>query len=136
MTLEQLEHELPNGLHDAKIRSFTRDLENDTLVMTLNVLVGLPGDPPETRDAYRAATITFSGVKLFVVESPDASSAFLAPGDVSFSVERSEPGTFSPEIEKRLANLAEMYSFFILDWLSSIHIAASSMSFAWSPEVT
>jgi hypothetical protein len=104
--------------------------------MNLNVLVGLPGDPPEARDAYRAATITFSGVKLFVVESPDASSAFLSPGDVSFSMERSELGTFSPEIEKRLANISERYSFFILDWLSSIHIAASSMSFAWNPEVT
>jgi hypothetical protein len=132
MTLEQLEQELPNGLHDAQIISIKRNFENESLILDVHILVGLPDNPPETRSEYRKAVISFTGVKLFIVESPDAASAFSAPGGVWFSAGRSAPGTFSPEIERKLASCKETYSFFILDWESNIHIAATDMSFAWS----
>lgn len=132
MTLEQLEQLLPNGLHDAKIASFARDLENETLALRVSVLVGLPDDPPELQDRYRDAVITFSGVRLFVVECPDASSAFLAPGGVFFSIARSEPGTFSREIEDRLPSGTNYYSLYVLDWESSIHLAATELAFEWA----
>ncbi|MGB8031929.1 MAG: hypothetical protein WCF30_19930 [Terracidiphilus sp.] len=136
MTLEQLEQELPNGLHDAQILSIKRSFEEESLILEVRILVGLPDNPPETRSEYRKAVITFTGVKLFIVESPDASSAFLAPGGVWFSAGRSEPGTFSPELEEKLGFSADSYSLFILDWQSSIHIAASDVSFAWNPDST
>ena len=132
MTLEQLEQELPNGLHDAQIISIKRNFENESLILDVRILVGSPDAPPETQSEYRNAAISFTGVKLFTVESPDASSAFSAPGGVWFSAGRSKSGTFSPEIEKELAGCKETYSFFILDWESSIHIAATDMTFAWS----
>jgi hypothetical protein len=131
MTLEQLEEELPNGLHDAQIRSITRDFENGKIILEVRILVGLPDDPLEHRDEYRNGSITFTGVELFVIESPEASSAFLAPGAVSFSVARSEVELFPRDIVKKLAQGINMYSFFVLDWHSSIHIAASDMRFGW-----
>jgi len=136
MTFEQLAQELPNGLHDAQLLSIKRSFEDESLILAVRVLVGLPDNPRETRSEYRNAAITYTGVKLFVIENPDASSAFLAPGGLSFSAGRSEPGTFSPEIEQKLTNSTETYSFFILDWLSRIHIAASGISFAWDSELT
>jgi len=132
MTLEQLERELPNGLHDAQIVSIERGFEGETLILNVLILAGLPDDPSETRNEYRRAAITFTGVKLFIIESPDASSAFLAPGGVWFSASRSNPGTFSPEIERRLSGCKEAYSFFILDWASNMHVAATDIGFAWS----
>jgi hypothetical protein len=131
MTLEQLEEELPNGLHDAQIRSIARNFENGTLTLEVRILIGLPDDSPEKRDEYRNGSITFTGVELFVIESPEASSAFLAPGSVSFSVSRSEVDLFPVDIVGKLMQGTDMYSLFILDWHSHIHIAASDMSFGW-----
>lgn len=131
MTLEQLEEELPNGLHDAAISSITRNFESGNLTLELSILTGLPDDPPERRNERRNGFITFTGVELFVIESPEASSAFLAPGSVSFSVSRSEPGLFPDDIVSKLTRGVDMYSFFVLDWHSSIHIAASDMHFGW-----
>ncbi len=131
MTLEQIEQSLPNGLHDATLSSFARDLEKKALVIRVSVLMGLPNDPPESRERYRDAIITFSGVKLLVAECPDASSAFLAPGAVTFYAERSKPGTFPPELEERLADGTGFYSLYVLDWESSIHLAADEVEFEW-----
>ena len=132
MTLEQLEQSLPNGMHDAKICSFTCDLEKETLVLKVGVLVGLPEDPPELQDCYRDGVITFSGVKLFVVECPQASSAFPSSGGKFFIIDRSEPGKFSREIEDRLSPETNYYSLYVLDWDSSIHLAATEIAFEWA----
>lgn len=131
MTLEQLEQSLPNGLHDAKMCSFACDLENETVAVKVGVLVGLPEDPPELRDRYRDAIIKFNGAKLFVVERPEASSAFSASGGVSFSIARSEPHAFSREIKQRLSTETNYYSLYVLDWESSIHLAAIEITFEW-----
>ena len=131
MTLEQLEEELPNGLHDAQIRAITRNFENGTLTLGVRILIGLIDDPPPKRTEYRNGTITFTEVALFVIESPDASSPFLAPGRVSFSVSRSEVDLFPADIMKKLPQGVSMYSFFILDWYSNVHVAASDMRFGW-----
>jgi hypothetical protein len=131
MTFEQLEEELPNGLHDAQIRSFARNFENGTLTVDVRIHIGLREGPPEKREEYRNGFITFTGVELFVIESPDASSAFLAPGSVSFSVSQGELDLLSVDIIKKLTQGIDIYSLFILDWYSNIHIAASDMSFGW-----
>jgi hypothetical protein len=131
MTLEKLEEELPNGLHDAQIRSITRNFENRSLTLEVRILIGLPDDPPGKRDEYRNGCITFTGVELFVVEVPDASSASLWSGSVYFSVSRSDVDTFPVEIVKKLTPRINMYTFFLLHWISNIHVAASDMTFGW-----
>src|SRR5258708_5276620 len=131
MTLEQLEEELPNGLHDAQIRSTNRNFENGTLTFGVRILIGLPDDPPTKRNEYRNGTITFTEVAMFVIESPEASSAFVAPGSVSFSASRSEVDLLPVDIVKKFPQGVSMYSFFILDWYSNVHVAASDMRFGW-----
>jgi hypothetical protein len=131
MTLEQLEEQLPNGLHDAQIKSITRNFENGTLTLDLRILTALYDDPPERRSAYRNASITFIGVKLFVIELPDPSSAFLAPGAVYLVASRTESGSLPAEVVGKLTPADNTYSFFILDWHSNIHVAASDMTFRW-----
>jgi hypothetical protein len=133
LTLEQLEQTLPNGLHDAKLRSLSRDFHSETLTLNVSVLVGLPSDPVTRRDGYRDAFITFTGVKVCAIEAPDVSSAFQTSGSLFFRIDRSEVGAFAPELEASLPKDIHRYSLFILDWLSSIHIAVLDAIFAWTP---
>lgn len=131
MTFEQLEDELPNGLHDAQIRSVTRNFENGTLRLDVRILIGLPEEPAGKRDQYRNGHIMFTGVELLVIEKPDASSAFLAPGSVFFRVDRSEGDLYPADIAGKLTQSSDKYSLFVLDWHSHIHIVASGLSFGW-----
>jgi hypothetical protein len=41
MTFEELDQKLPNGFHDAKIRTITLDFVNRSIVIGMNLLVGV-----------------------------------------------------------------------------------------------
>ena len=132
MTLEQLEDKLPNGLHDAEICSITRDFEKETVTMVVNVLVGLPGDSAEKRDDTRAASITFTDVRLFTIAPPTVLSACGVSGSISFHAERSKTGLLPAEIESDLQQCNDLYSLYVYDWESYIHIATSGIRFEWN----
>jgi hypothetical protein len=65
MTLEDLEHTLPNGLHDARIKSLSHDYECAVVKLNVEILVGLPDDAPPDRFRYRNGEMLFHRV-LFV----------------------------------------------------------------------
>jgi hypothetical protein len=132
MTLEQLEQLLPNGLHDAILHSFARDLVKETFVLKVGILVGLPNDPGELQNRYLDAVITFTGVKLLIVECPAASSAFFTRSSVFFSIAQSDPGVFTPEIVSHLPFETNRYSLYVLDWESCIHLTATEIAFEWA----
>ena len=52
MTLDELDHALPNGFHDAEIFSFELDYVDGIASFHLNLLVGWPDDPEPERGAY------------------------------------------------------------------------------------
>jgi len=62
MKLEELDETLPNGLHDARIKSLTHDYEKATVKLEVEILVGLPDNSPQNRSRYRDAEIVFSRV--------------------------------------------------------------------------
>jgi hypothetical protein len=56
VTLEELDHNLPNGFHDAQIFSFGRDYAAGIAKFHLNLLVGWPNDPaPDVQARPRAS---------------------------------------------------------------------------------
>ena len=134
MTLEQLEESLPNGLHDAQIRRLAMDYEHARLILRVQVLVGLPTQPPPDCERYRDGEIVFEGVQLFSIELPGAGSAFQHPGSVWFSYERTPPGVMPAAVESALRAETQAYSLFVQDWVSWIRIAASDVGFSWSIE--
>lgn len=131
MTLEDLDETLPNGLHDALIKSLTHDYENATVKLAVEILVGLPDDAPADRSRYRDAEIVFSRVLFCSVELPDNERIIGHPGSIWFKFWRREPGVLPEKIEKSLPPDALCYSLYILEWESQIHIAAGDMSFTW-----
>ena len=131
MTLEELEEQLPNGLHDAKIRSITHNYETGTLVVFVEILTGSPNDPPSTRSAYQDALISFSDVFLCHIEQPENERIIGVRGSVWFKYWRTGPGILLPKLSDRFPTDALSYTLYILEWESSIHIVATDVSFSW-----
>lgn len=131
MTLEEIDSSLPEGLHDAQIRSYVRDFETATLTFFVKVVVGLS---PENnrRLQYCDGEIRFQGVQYFMSENPDAESVFRDPGCVWFSFGRADAGAIPDVVDKMLPPELLRYSLFIQEWNSSMNIAAHEVSFTWS----
>jgi hypothetical protein len=131
MTLEDIDQTLPNGFHDATISEITHNYIHATLKFKIEVLVGLPDMPPQDRSRYRQAELLFRGVLFCIIESPDFESAFKHPGKLWFSFSRMEPQTIPEELAKTIPSQALCYSFFVLDWHSSIHVAVADVELSW-----
>ncbi len=134
MTLEILDNTLPQGLHDAQIRSCSRDFETATFTLFVRIVVGLSlGN--ERRLEYRDGKITFHGVQYVVSEPPSAESTFRDAGCVWFEFSRTPLGTISEDLNASLPSDILKYSLFVLEWHSNIHLAALDVSFVWSDQL-
>jgi hypothetical protein len=131
MTLEDLDNTSPEGLHDAQIRAYRRDFELATLTLFVKLVVGV-SEENKHRLQYRDGEIKFHGVQYVVSDFPGVESTFRDVGCVWFSFNRTEPGVIPEAIDNVLSPNILKYSLFILDWHSSIHIAAREISFTWS----
>jgi len=132
MTLEELEEQLPNRLHDARIRSITHNYDTGTLIVCVEILTGLPDDPPSTQVAYRDAVISFLDVCLCHIEQPENERIIGLRGSVWFKYWRTEPGILLPKLSDRFPTDAISYTLYVLEWEASIHIVASGVGFSWS----
>lgn len=131
MTLEEIDNSLPQGLHDAQIWSFVRDMESASLRLLVKVVVGTSqGD--KYRLQYRDGEICFHNVQYFVSEFPEATSTFRDPGCVNFSFDRTEAGVVPSALDGVLSSEILRYSLFVLEWQACINIATRDVSFRWS----
>jgi len=129
MRLKDLEFELPNGLHDAKINAICRSLKTESVDFHLEVLTGLPGDEASRRHEVRDGILRFKGAKIVIIEAPDVEAPFLSAGAVNFVLTEDEAGNIAEELLEKLQSEYHTYTFFIQEWLSSIKIAATDLEF-------
>jgi hypothetical protein len=132
MTIEDLGQTLPNGLHDARIRSLSHDFESAIVKLEVEVLFGLPDDPPPERYRYRNGEILFHQVLFCSVEIPENERIIGHPESIWFVFDRISLGALPENIAKALPPEALCYSLYILEWESQIRIAAGAVSFSWS----
>jgi hypothetical protein len=132
MTLEELAETLPNGLHDARIKSLTHDYQEATVKLEVEILVGMPDDPPPDRFRYRQGNILFRQVLFCAIETPENERILGHPASIWFKFWRMEPGVLPEKIAKSLPQESLCYCLYILEWESQIHIAAGDVSFSWS----
>jgi len=71
MTLKELENTLPNGLHDAEVRSIAVDYVQHKVALDLTVWVGRMEDPPERREAYKEGRIEIFVLLFLMMEHQD-----------------------------------------------------------------
>jgi hypothetical protein len=132
MTLEELEHTLPNGLHDAEVQRIIVDYARRSVTLDLAVWVGDMDDPPERRKAYKKGRIEISGLLFLVMESPDPKYPFMT------SDLRIDGCNQSKKLDEALLRSLPSDSFFrslwVNEWNAFIHIAAKSADMVWMNE--
>jgi len=134
MTFEKLEMELPNGFHDAKIKSISLDYVSRTAKLKMNLLVGVGA--PEDRNAavYRPGTTSVHGLLLFWVEPPDPKYNFLPDGSPLNVDGDSVRNGQNAEVDRLLPSLPQsaiVYRFFLEEWNSFLYLAGDSVEFSW-----
>jgi hypothetical protein len=132
MTLEDLDESLPNGLHDARIKSLMHNYEDAIVKLEVEILVGLPADGLQNRDRYRDGAIVFHGVQFCVVGAPENERILGQAHSIWFTFDRIEPGLLPDKIAASLPPETLAYTLYILDWEAQIHIAGADVSFAWT----
>lgn len=129
MTIEEVLESLPNGLHDAYLRSIDIDYAERTAELQLDIWVGDLSLDGEAREARRPVILKLSGLWYFVVEAPDPKYDFNESKPLWI-----DAGTERPAPEKSSLKLPSppegTFTFWIYvnDWNSFIHVAASDVT--------
>ena len=130
MTLEELAHNLPNGLHDAELLGLNVDYVGRTISLIVEVWVGDIDGPIETRETYRKARIDVSGLQFLVIEPPDPTYPY---SDVEAS--RIDICDMSKNLDVKLVRSlpdgTSLSSLWVNDWNAFAHIAAQDATLSW-----
>jgi hypothetical protein len=74
VNIDELEAELPNGLHDALLRTFSADLAERRAEFILDIWLGdLDSSQTSERERYRPARLELLGLAYLVADDPDPS---------------------------------------------------------------
>jgi hypothetical protein len=131
MTLAELEDTLPNGFHDASIFGVSIDYKRQTATLDPEV----PG--------YRRALAKVLGLRICVVDPPDPNSQYgvlagnepQVSGFVTCTAEYWKD-RLDPKLVEAAGREAPLDSFFVRNWNSCIHIAATDATHEWTDETT
>lgn len=135
MTFEELEQELPNGFHDAAIKEIRMDFVGRSILVGMEILVGLPGSP--NQEEYRPGTLKVLFPHLFFLEPPDPRYPFVPDGSpLNVGGDSVRVGQ-NPQVDRLLEVLpknATTYRFFLEEWNSFLYLAGASVEFCWDGE--
>ncbi|HET9802232.1 MAG TPA: hypothetical protein VFP96_03245 [Candidatus Acidoferrum sp.] len=132
MTFEELQRRLPNGFHDAAIRSISLDFTGQSIVIGMDLYAGVPGDQDPER--YRPGTLRVASPYLFFMEAPDPRYRFVPNGSpINVDGDFVKAGQ-SAEVDRLLPVLpqnATAYRFFLEEWNSFVYLAGGDVTFSW-----
>jgi hypothetical protein len=132
MTLDELEAELPNGLHDALLRAYSSDLAVQRAEFTLDVWVGdLRSDIVSERERYRPARLELLGLTYLVVDDPGPGAvAGVGALDATVRID-----TCAADDDAERAGLVPRGGFagrfFVNEWNAFIHFGALETRLTW-----
>ena len=132
MTFEELEERLPNGFHDAEIRTISLDFVSRSIVVGMNLHVGKPDDHDPER--YRPGTLRVVVLYLFFLEPPHPDYHFIPNGRPINATGKPVKVGQDAAVDRLLAVLppnSTSYLFFLDDWNSCLHLAGASVKFSW-----
>jgi hypothetical protein len=127
--LQALEEELPNGLHDAMLRTIAIDVVGQTAELDVDVWIGdLDSDNVAVREAYRSARIRLSGLVYLIVEPPGPGYTSLLGSPVR--IDLCEPDPVAIPL-KTITDTEFAARIFVSEWNSFIHFAARDVDLQW-----
>lgn len=134
MTIEDIECSLPNGFHDASLKSISLDYAQHRAELDIYVDISNPDAIDEdTTEAYRSGKLVLLGLLFCIIEPPDLQSADLnADGLWITSSGTVEPGEMPKDFLTLLPTGAFGHRFFINNWNAYMYIAAMEARFVWT----
>ena len=133
MTFEEINDKLPNGFHDATIRSIAMDFVNISLVVGMELHVSESNDPDPER--YRCGTLQIASPCLFFIDPPDPRYPFVPDGSpLNVDGDPIRIGQ-NAELDRLLPVLplnAAIYRFFLEEWNSFLYVGGASVKFSWN----
>ena len=132
MTLQELENTLPNGLHDAEVRRISVDYGQQSLALDLDIWVGDMDDPPERREAYMTGRLEINGLVFLIFEPPVLNPRYPYRFDVKLTIDSVDgKKDVDPYLPASVPRDAFCHSFFVFQWNSCIHFAATHAEMIW-----
>jgi hypothetical protein len=137
MTFEDLDRELPNGFHDAKIEDVTVNYAERSATLTMHFWVGSMDGP--NREEYRSGTLRIHGLCYYAIDPPAPTYPFMRSGSpINVSGYPEDPEKFAA-LGGLLAVMPKdvtCFRFFVHEWNSFIHIAATDVRLSWAGSET
>lgn len=132
MNFDELDHKLPNGFHDSKIRKIGLDFVGRSITLSMDLLVGLPDTP--SPESYRAGTLILTAPYLLFIEPPDPHYHFVPRGSaMKVDGDSVKPGQSAglDRLVPALPRDSTIYRFFFEDWNSFLYLAGAAVEFSW-----
>ena len=130
MNIYEVERQLPNGFHDAFLKSVAIDYIKGTAVLEIEAWTGKMSEPLK-RERYRGGRLNFSGLIGFVSDLPN--NSFLSGEStglgISLSPEGDVPKPFIKVARTDVSQEVFFASFYFEDCSSFLSIAATNC--AW-----
>jgi hypothetical protein len=129
MNIEELAAELPNGLHDAFLRSYSSDPKEQLAEFVLDVWIGdLHSSVPSERERRRPARLDLLGVAYLVVENADPRYPGTSASPIQIDLCSADG---NPDLARQVPEGGFAGRFFVTEWNASIHFAAREARLAW-----
>ena len=129
MNIEDLEADLPNGLHDALLRTFEKDLGKRRAEFILDVWLGdLWSSVTAERERYRPARLELLELAYLVVDVPDP--RYPAGDGAPLRVDACAADE-DPERLRQVPPGGFAGRFFVTEWNAFIHFAAMDARLTW-----
>jgi hypothetical protein len=128
-TIAEIEDQLPNGFHDAEIRSCALDFVARTATFAVDIWIGDIGSSEESqRERYRPARLEISGLAFCQIEAPDPSYPFREQKPLRVDLCEPEPSS----IGSAVAAARFLARFYVSNWNSFINFAAENATLEWA----
>jgi hypothetical protein len=130
MTLTEMDAILPNGFHDAQIERMTWDFQTNSAVFDVDFWVG---SETSDREARRKSRIHLRNILFIAIDPPsprdsDPKPYRFKPDSLAIDGEVANERIF-PQLnflKGKLPSDVEIFSFYVLNWNSFIHISAEA----------
>jgi hypothetical protein len=133
MTLDELRNSLPNGLHDARLKTVSVDYTKQEARLALDIWVGdLDSEIESEREAYKEAEVTLNGLLFWVSEPPQADHPYQKARSVK--IDAGSVATLAEPPKTKLPAVPADISvnwIYVNDWNACIYVAAKSAQLKW-----
>ena len=135
MTLAQINEILPNGFHDAEIEQLIWSFQTNSAVLDIDFWVATEETEREKR---RRGRVELQGVLFLAVDPPQPRQLDPKPyhpsGTLQIDGVLTNESVFPdlPNLKPALPQDTEIFSFYVVNWNSFIHIAAADATLVWS----